>query len=449
MQRNPMLIAIACLAVAVAACGGTPAARPAPPSAGGSSGPTAIDSCTLLSDAEIEAATGQRVVERTASTLTQVFPSVCDIELDGGGSLTISILASGGRSLYETSFEPFIGDGTFAPLDEAVPGVGDKAARSGSGHLMVLAGDVLFDVLYIEHMRPDRQAVAQYLAEIILAKLGCLAAGCPGMTLPPSPAAAPVTAAPTSAIGPGDLPATGAKARVVNLYTEDGAAVALDVYAFAWSDSRQGEAPALVATVPYGQSSDWFDPSQVDSPYGEPYTKVVVERHGVALDPYRPLAGTSEPLGAGTTTTIAVWQQQAFSEPSAYLQTIYAAHPDYPIPQAPAGSGLLITRGAGLLAESEPPILYASVGDGCLVHPLSDPSYPSPQPIANDLVVPAGEHTLTLHEEPLGELPTCTTEPVGPGAPLTVAPGDRWLVFPYRLDSKADVSLLVIPFDAP
>ena len=175
-------------ALLIAACGG--GASPTPTLAPGATPvgatptnavPATIDACTLLSDAEITAATGQKVTERTNSTLTQVFPSVCDIELDGGGSLTVSIMASGGRMMYETSFEPFIGEEN-GPLDEAIEGLGDKAGQQGDDNVMVLVGDVLFDVFYIEFGRNDKERIVRYLAQTVLAKLPCLAAGCPGFT---------------------------------------------------------------------------------------------------------------------------------------------------------------------------------------------------------------------------------------------------------------------------
>lgn len=191
------------LAGAVAACGGSGAVPPTsgpggngaqPPVAGSPGGGpiAAIDSCTLLSDEEIEAATGQRVTERSPSTLTQVFSSVCDIELDAGGSLTVSVLPTGGRSMYECCFEPFIGEGGTPPLDEAVEGLGDKAGISGDDDIMVLKDDILFDIFYIEFGRNDKLAVVRYLAEVALAKLPCIAAGCPGLTPPPPPSRGPV-----------------------------------------------------------------------------------------------------------------------------------------------------------------------------------------------------------------------------------------------------------------
>lgn len=458
MRVMTQLVAGSLLAFVVAAC----SAAPAGPGVPGSSGLTppgvssapgqpagVIDACAVLSDAEIKAAALEGVGQRRQSTLTQVFPSVCDIVLEDGGSLTVSVLATGGRAMYETSFEPFIGDGE--SLDEAVPGVGDKAARSGSSSLMVLKGDVLFD-LQLLNARPDRMPALQYLAERIIARLPCIATGCPDMPLPPAPTIGPPTAAPTQAlIDPGSLPSTGAQTRVVNLYSESGVPVAVDVYAYAYSEAGMGETGALVATVPYGTASDWFNPGLVQSPFStNPYTKIDIYRQG---DQSQPLAGVSEFLGSpGTVATIAIWQEE-FTEgqPSAWAQTIYASHPTNTVATPLAGQALLASNNAGLKAEDEEPVLFASVGDGCLESPFgrSDPDIPNAQPVGNDLVMPVGDHTLTVHESPPGELATCDTKALGPGVPVTVAAGDRLLMFPYRLSETDEVNLLVIPFGAP
>jgi hypothetical protein len=190
----------AALALLISACGGggptpAPGSTPTPGSGSATTGPTnplpaTIDACTLLSDAEVEAATGYGVTSQQLSNLRpDVFPSICDIELDSGGALTVSIRASGGKELYETSFEPFIGEEN-GPLDVAITGLGDKAGQQGDDNIMVLTGDVLFDVFYIEFGRNDKATVVRYLAEIVLAKLPCIATGCPGFTPPPPPSAA-------------------------------------------------------------------------------------------------------------------------------------------------------------------------------------------------------------------------------------------------------------------
>jgi hypothetical protein len=275
------LLLCSLFALTVLACGG-PGGVPMPAGSGrsgtqpnpvgsvgtnGTGGSAAdIDSCAVLTDAEIEAATGEKVTERSISALRpDVFPSICDIELDGGGSLTISVRSSGGRSMYETSFEPFIGQGEV--LDEALEGLGDKAGISGDDDIMVLKDDVLFDVFFIEFGRENKEPIVRYLAERILAKLPCIATGCPDMPLPPPPTGGPTNPDPTIAqLDPGSLPSTGAQARVVNLYTENGQPVELDVYAYAWSATEMLEMPALVATVPYGHASDWFNPGLIETP---------------------------------------------------------------------------------------------------------------------------------------------------------------------------------------
>jgi hypothetical protein len=180
-----LLTATAVLVIAGCGSGSGPGSRPTPAATGEAA---TIDSCTLLSDAEITAATSHGVNSRTPSTLTQVFSSVCDIDLDGGGALTVSVLPSGGRSLYEKSFEPYIGQAN-GTLQEAVQGLGDKAGN-GSDEVMVLQGDVLFDILAFG-TGGDDAAARRYLAEVVLAKLSCISTGCPGFTPPPAPSKAP------------------------------------------------------------------------------------------------------------------------------------------------------------------------------------------------------------------------------------------------------------------
>ena len=93
----------------------------------------------------------------------------------------------------------------------------------------------------------------------------------------------------------GALPSTGALARVVNLYTENGQPVDLDVYAYTWSDATSSEAAALVATVPYGQASDWFNPGLVEAPSPQnPYTVIRMYRRGEQPDPFASLASVGE-----------------------------------------------------------------------------------------------------------------------------------------------------------
>jgi hypothetical protein len=65
--------------------------------------------------------------------------------------------------------------------------------------------------------------------------------------------------------------------------------------------------------------------------------------------------------------------------------------------------------------------------------------------LGNDLVIPVGQHTLTLHDSPAGVLPDCADEPLGPGVPISVEAGGRFLVFPHRAADTTEVTTLAIP----
>jgi hypothetical protein len=454
------VVTFACSSVSPAAPGGPgsstvgdagrPTANPANP--GGPAQPgqggASIDSCSILSDEEIQAATDELPTQRRASTLTQVFSSVCDINLDNGGSLTISVLPQGGKAMYETSFEPFIGEGA-GPLDEALSGLGDKAARSGQDIIMALKDDVLFEIQYIEFGRDNKLPIVRYLADLMVAKIACLPAACPAMTLPPRPTGGALTTPPPPlSADPGSLPETGAQTRVVNLYTENGQPVTIDVYGYKWSDADMSQVGALVATVPYGTASAWFNPGVVKSPYSdEGETRIEIFRQGDRSDL---LAGIGESVGeAGTIATILAWQEEVYEgQPGMWTSVLYAAHPTNPVPSVAPDKAILLGNDGGLDAEKEPPTLYASVGDSCLEGSLgrSDPDIPNAQPLGNELALPMGQHTLTVHDAPIGELATCSGKPLGPGVPITVNPGDRLIALPHRLTASDEIELLVLPY---
>ena len=152
-----------------AAAPSTPVVAPVTP--GGAPTPAAgagepIDACTLLSDKELLDATGAQVLTRRQSTLTQVFPSVCDLSLDDGAEVTIGVRYPGGRQFYESYFEPFIGE-TGMPLQEELTGVGDKGGRDRQ-YVMVLQDDVLLEVHYIKFLRVEAEDVALALIRIAL-----------------------------------------------------------------------------------------------------------------------------------------------------------------------------------------------------------------------------------------------------------------------------------------
>jgi len=127
--------------------GGTnlPGATNPPGATSPAGGSAAGHACDLVTDAELEQVTDRVVAEKGPTGLRPVLDTQCDYELVSDvsrASMTLGIKSPGGRAFFETSVEPTIGTGL---LREAIPGLGDKAAR-GSGMVMVVKGDALIEV---------------------------------------------------------------------------------------------------------------------------------------------------------------------------------------------------------------------------------------------------------------------------------------------------------------
>jgi hypothetical protein len=487
MRKSPALghgkrrlAALLALAFFLSACGGQTLGIPTPPGGGGPAGgggptaggvPTAnqpapagasIDACALLTDAEVTAGTGEAVTSRKHSTLTQVFPSVCDLELSGGGSvfggnpsLSIKVLATGGKTLYENSFEPFIGQSN-SLLTDTVPDLGDKAGRADDDELMVLKGDVLFDVFYLEAGRQNKLDVIRYLAQIILGKLSCIAAGCPDIT-PPPPLPTPVSSAADTGLTGGHLTPANEKFRVVNLYADAAGPEALDVYG--WDQTMHA---TLLATVEYGQVSDFFDPGIGTNDIGDtgPLLSFVV--HGGELLPYAfNLSDVSNDPAPGTMATIAAAPSDLFGD-TVQLGTnfLYENRPDgNPIASPLPDTGVLQINTDGLVYTGPASYYYLSVGSGC----LSIPDFPTvPRRVGGGLnaegshesgdgaaSVPAGTWQLTAHPDPgVREGFGCDNPVAAPPAPLTINNGQLAFVFLYRAIDETQLHTLIVPFSA-
>jgi hypothetical protein len=175
------ILLVACTGAPAAsgsAAGGSPAAQTggqasAPPAGGGGAGATVV-ACELLTDDDIEQVMGQPVEERSAGSVLGIYENGCDWTLAqndsfGQGSLTVGVIAPGGRSYYERFFEPFIGDETIG-LEEAIEGLGDKAARFDTGGIMVVKGDVLVSVEYFTFPNAEED-FARLLVDRMLPRL--------------------------------------------------------------------------------------------------------------------------------------------------------------------------------------------------------------------------------------------------------------------------------------
>jgi hypothetical protein len=178
--RSALLAAVAILfggcsgapPVATPGADGSPASQPtpgasAPPPAGGGS---TIAACDLLTDDQISQVLGLAVQSKEAGPVLGIFPSGCEWTLEDDSSVTVGVIAPGGRNYYETFFEPFIGDGEPGSLVESVPGIGDKAGRSDTGGIMAVKGDTLVSVEIFVFPSAD-DAVAEALTQAILARL--------------------------------------------------------------------------------------------------------------------------------------------------------------------------------------------------------------------------------------------------------------------------------------
>ncbi len=265
--------------------------------------------------------------------------------------------------------------------------------------------------------------------------------GDPDVTLPPIG----VDATP----GTGTLPSSDALVRVVNLYNEGGQQT-LDVYGLGGSELDSSE--IRVASVDYGGVTDWFDPGYVEGSGGDRTSSIAVHKGG---DP-KQLAGMSDAtIVPGVRMTVIVRPPDTFG---VSLRGAYDSRPETgraDVPAPIADKGVLVTGLDGMPGgASGDATYYASVGDFCLPGRFADPEiekilgHPAPQPVGNDLVVPPGSHTLTIHRasgDP-GDIPTCKDDPVA-SVPLDIAANGRSYVFLYQAPGDTKVQVLVVPFE--
>jgi hypothetical protein len=190
MSRFAPAAVLSTLAILLVACGGAPAASApagggapatqpgsaAPPAGGGGGGGggggTTVAACDLLTEQDFEEVIGQAVEDMTEGPVLGIYQNGCEWTLAATdtlaqGDVTLGVVAPGGRSYYETYFEPFIGE--ISGPEESVQGVGDKAARFDTGGMMVVKGDVLISVEHFAVGNDDE--TARRLVDRILPRL--------------------------------------------------------------------------------------------------------------------------------------------------------------------------------------------------------------------------------------------------------------------------------------
>ena len=172
----------------VAACGGGGAATSGPggPAATGGGpatqapdgvatqapgGAQTVDACTLLSDAEIEEVTGNKVASKEPAMQSGLLDAGCHWVLENADSLVppeinLEVMFEGGLDYYKRYFEPFNAEYGY----EAIEGVGDIAVDADFGSILVVSGDAFFDLQDLAFGSEKNNAEA--LARKVVANLG-------------------------------------------------------------------------------------------------------------------------------------------------------------------------------------------------------------------------------------------------------------------------------------
>ncbi len=284
-------------------------------------------------------------------------------------------------------------------------------------------------------------------AAVILAGCGGSADrpnGATGAGATPSPRALASEAAAVT------LPDSGALVRLVNLYADDAGGQTLDVYGFAGSEIESQQ--VRVATVEYGQATEWFDPGYVRGS-ADSHKVTVAVRLTDAADTL--VSATDLSIVAGSRATFIVGPSDGFG---ARIRVALDSHPDGAganVPQPLPDAGLLMSSYEGLPpADFERATFYASVGNYCLRGLFPNPDFeevvghPLGQPVGNPLAVAPGSHTLTIHRasDEAGAIETCKSSPVAQAA-LEIAVGGRAYAFLYAEPGKPAIKVLVAPFE--
>jgi hypothetical protein len=279
-----------------------------------------------------------------------------------------------------------------------------------------------------------------------------LLAGCSG-----GPAPAGVTGTPggggdrTTAPGGAGLPAghaaSGAKVRVINTYVAPGAAPGpIDVYASSWANA--GDTP--LRSVPYGQASEFFDPTVFDDGSGNMilsfYASGVTGNGKALVTQTATLTGNeviTYYLTTGSQLDDGSWGgsvQAFFDRPGA---------DDGSITTPPPGQALLTVVGTGLdkvLADPEASSWFLSLGNGCEAGLGSDSGVTvevGPGQTGALFGVDAGNQTVTIHTASPTSGPDCSGTPVATAA-FDASAGQSAVLFLYA-PKDGDIRSMLVP----
>ena len=128
----------------------------------------AADPCALLTNADIEEATGRKVETMRAGPVMGIFANGCTWELAFGGddmvpvSIELGVISPGGLQYYETYLKPY--DAT------PIAGIGDDAVTHDAGGISAVKGDTLVSVFVIA-FGDDEEAFTRELTQAVLSRV--------------------------------------------------------------------------------------------------------------------------------------------------------------------------------------------------------------------------------------------------------------------------------------
>ena len=167
-------------AAAIAACSGGTTTQPtvgtAGPTAGFATdvpGGGAVGACALLTAADIEAVTGEKVRSSEPGRQFGTFEDGCEWVFENlefpAPAIQLGVLAEGGRKHWDDNIKPYLAENG----QEPVAGVGDDAATGLAGSVWVVSGDAYFNISYRSLSGDDAwEAIAAELGKKVVANLG-------------------------------------------------------------------------------------------------------------------------------------------------------------------------------------------------------------------------------------------------------------------------------------
>ena len=283
-----------------------------------------------------------------------------------------------------------------------------------------------------------------------LALVGALLSACGGAGAGPS-TDGPSTIEPGSPTDAGSNGGSagqpsGAKVRIVNVYNGGPTAASIDVYAAPWV--TEGATPLL--SVPYGTATDFFDPTVGDDA-GNMFLSFY--RHGETGNGTEVMSQTETLKGGEIITYVLMSDSEVRDDgtPKLYLQSLYHSPTGGAFDSTPEpGKGILIVNMHGIEpsigAPADGSSWFLSAGDGCKrsLNDGADTLSAAGPGDGTKYQFDSGDYTLSLHQNTVGEFPSCTQAPLIADMKVTIDANKTTLLVVYAPSAK-DLKTMVLP----